>query len=34
MKQHIWQAVGMVAVAPLTFGFLTWLSWWTEQVAR
>lgn len=34
MKYRIWKAVGMVAVAPATYGFVAWLNWWLPQVQR
>lgn len=34
MKYRILQAAGMLAVAPVTYGFLTWLNWWLPQVQR
>ena len=32
MQHRIWQAVGMAAVAPVSFGFVAWLNWWLPQV--
>lgn len=34
MKYRIWQAVGMVAVAPAAYGTVAWLNWWLPQVTR